>query len=446
MLTQAEAPSQVGSPRVRKLPVSVLVGAVVLLLATGVRDAFAEGVVRDSIGPISSGRGGVNLGYADNLSLINDNPSALARLEQFHLEVDLDFLKTDLNFEGSMGEDNAKDELFVLPSLMASWHVTKDPAPITVGLGFFMPAGFGAEFDLEHPVFGKEKYFSQCALYKLLPSVGIDLGKGFSIGGSIGPALEQAEFEAPCTFKSGPLTGLPGLMDISADGLGYCWGLGVQYRPTDRWTFGIAYVSETRINLEGDFKLDLTGVPLPVPVPDTTAKYDLEMENTFPRSLGIGGSYRFDWGTVGLDALWFDWSSAFDALTFNLSNGDNPYFNAITGPTCSDQFPLRWHDSYTIRVGSEVFLSPNDTLRAGYIYITNPVPDRTLTPLIPANLEHSFSLGYGHRFGPVSIDLAYQFSFGERQEVDESLVGPEFDDSSMLSMAHWFFLGAHMSF
>ena len=39
---------------------------------------LGEGVVRDSIGPVSGGRGGTNLSFSDNLSLINDNPAGLA--------------------------------------------------------------------------------------------------------------------------------------------------------------------------------------------------------------------------------------------------------------------------------------------------------------------------------------------------------------------------------
>ena len=255
-------------------------------------DVSAEGVIRDSIGPVSSGRGGTNLAYSDNLTTLYDNPAALASMEGLHFDLSVDFLKTELNFRNALNDADAKDDLFVLPSAWISWQAAKAPAPITVGIGFFMPAGFGAEFELQNAVFGRQEYSSKAGVYKILPAVAIDLGKGFSVGGGIGFAYEQAQFHTPYTFQSGAFAGVPGLVDIKADAFGYTWNLGVQYRPNEHWTFGAAYIEETRMNLEGDFSLDVTGVPLPpeVTAAGTTADYKVKMENTWPRSFGIGTS------------------------------------------------------------------------------------------------------------------------------------------------------------
>ena len=57
------------------------------------------------------------------------------------------------------------------------------------------------------------------------------------------------------------------------------------------------------------------------------------------------------------------------------------------------------------------------------------------------------SIGYGHRFEFFSLDLAYQFSFGRRQVVGTSdILGGDFDDSSVRSMAHTFFVGVSFDF
>ena len=112
-----------------------------------------------------------------------------------------------------------------------------------------------------------------------------------------------------------------------------------------------------------------------------------------------------------------------------------------------DELPLDWRDSYSIRAGGEYRLGSNDILRGGYTYTSNPVPDRTLTPLLPATIEHAISAGYGHRFGCLEIDFAYQFSFGRRRKVGRSgIIGGDFDGSSDLTMAHLFFLGAGVRF
>lgn len=420
-----------------------LVGVLLACLPAG--GIFADGVVRDSIGPVSSGRGGANLSFSDNLSVINDNPAGLARMEGVQVELDVDLLFTDLNYRDAQNDADARSMLNVLPTAAVSWRVTEAPVPITVGFGAFLPAGFGAEWKLNHPAYGRQTYRTKAALLKLLPTVSADLGAGFSVGGSIGPAFEMAEFEAPMTFQTGALAGTPALVDTDLDGWGYAWNLGLQYRPTERLSFGIAYISETRMDLEGNFKVDGTGV---LPFPVATATYDGKLVNTWPRSAGIGGSYRFEKATVSLDFLWYDWSSAYDQLTFKLSNGSNPFFNGALGSSSlSDSMPLDWDDSYTVRLGGEYFLTENDTIRLGYIFITNPIPDGTLTPLIPGILEHSVTIGYGHKFGKLAVDAAYQFSFGDRRHVGVSdIVGGDYDYSSDLAMAHWFILGARYAF
>lgn len=406
--------------------------------------ALGEGVVRDSIGPVSSGRGGTNLSFNDNLSLINDNPAGLATQDGLRFELDLDLLHTDINYKDPTNDADNKDTVYPVPTAAMSWRITDVPRPITVGLGFFMPAGFGSEIRLENDFYGRQDYRAEAALIKILPAFGIDLGAGFSIGGGIGPAIQTTSLETPFSFQTGALAGTPVLVDMDVDGYSYSWNVGIQYRPTDRLTLGVAYVSETEVDLEGDFSVDGTGV---VPFPDATADYDVDTKKTWPRSLGAGASYRFDWGTFSVDGLWFDWSSAFDTWNFKLSNGDNPAFDAAAGPVIVDSFPLDWDDNFTIRVGGEVYLSEADTVRAGYIYMTNPVPDSTLTPLIPAILEHSVTVGYGRKFGQFAVDLAYQFSFGERRSVNQSdIVGGDFDNSSIRTMAHWFILGVSARF
>lgn len=422
--------------------------ALLLLLLALPAAARADGVVRDSMGAISSGRGGTNLAYSDNLSLINDNPAGLARMGGLRFELGLDFLKTDLSYMDPQNHVDAKDQLFALPMGAASFRFEGTPRPITVGLGVFLPAGFGAEYQMTHPVYGRERYLSEASLLKVMPTFAVELGPRLSIGAGVGMAYQSTEFDLPYTFQTGALAGTPALVDAHANGFGVAWNVGVQYRITDRWTVGAAYIAETQIELEGDFDLDGTGV---LPFPDSTASYDLDVEMTWPRSVGVGSAYRFDRGSVSLDFLWFDWSSAFDALTFHLKNGDNPTFDAVAGPRPSDKFPLEWRDSYTMRLGGEFQLTPVDVLRGGYIWILNPVPEDTLNPLIPAILEHAVSIGYGRRFdtaaGKVGLDVAYQFSWGRKRNVhDSEIVGGDFDESSMRAMAHWFFVGGSLSF
>ncbi|HEV3005593.1 MAG TPA: hypothetical protein VGX78_14100, partial [Pirellulales bacterium] len=49
-------------------------------VACASRWAMADGVVRDGVGSISTGRGGTNLGFADNGAILLDNPGAMVNV------------------------------------------------------------------------------------------------------------------------------------------------------------------------------------------------------------------------------------------------------------------------------------------------------------------------------------------------------------------------------
>lgn len=406
--------------------------------------AFADGVVRDSLGAISSGRGGANLAHEDNLSIINDNPAGLSWLkEDFRLELGSDFLFRDVDYRDPLDHDRSTDGTFVLPQFSLAGRVPK--TPLTLGLGVFFPGGYGVEYELFHSIYGQQDYKSEGMLLKVLPSASIRLGDYFSIGGGVGLGYSKSAFRLPYTFQTGPLAGATGLVDAKANGFDVVWNVGLQCRPTDRLTLGAAYIEQTFTTQKGDFEMDVTGGGLPVT--DTTATYDLKYNLRWPRSFAVGASYRFDWGRFSVDGVWYNWQSAFNRFRFKLSDGDNAEFNFLAGSNPTDTFPLDWHDSYSVRVGYEHYLFTNTTARIGYIYNTNPVPDRTLIPILPGILEHTLSAGLGQRIGIAEIHLAYQFALSQKQRVNTSeILGGDFNSSSIRAQAHWVFLTLALAF
>jgi len=150
---------------------------------------------------------------------------------------------------------------------------------------------------------------------------------------------------------------------------------------------------------------------------------------------------------ISTDVMWYDWSHAYDQLDIKLHNSSNPLFPALLGPTISDSFALRWRDSVSVRVGYEWFTTNDSVFRAGYVYNSRNLPSATLTPLIPATLEHSFSMGYGWKWNNWQWNFAYQFSFGPVRNVGTSeIVGGDFDNSSIKSQAHWITIGVVRKF
>jgi long-subunit fatty acid transport protein len=141
--------------------------------------------------------------------------------------------------------------------------------------------------------------------------------------------------------------------------------------------------------------------------------------------------------------IWVNWENAFDTIGLHLSNPTNPVVAGLLGPTVSDQFPFHWRNSLSFRLGYEFFYNSDSVLRAGYVYNLNQVPSGTLTPYVPAILEHGISVGWGRTWESWSLDLAYQFSFGPSRIVGQSdlvggPLGGDFDNSVFDAKAHWF--------
>ncbi|MCK4486689.1 MAG: outer membrane protein transport protein [Desulfobacterales bacterium] len=401
-----------------------------------VNQSFANGVLRDSMGPVSGGRGGTNIAHIDNGILIHDNPSALTELNGKRVEADFDFLALSMNYRDPQNDEDGEDILCFMPSLSYAQELAQ--GRFGVGFGVYHPAGFSTDYDLVHPIYGEQKYASDACLTKILFGFGWKITDGMSLGIAAGPAYSKVKLEEPYTFQTGPLQGATALIDVEGDAWALAWNIGAQWRISSDTTLGVAYHYQDKFEMRGNCDLDVTGSPLAALVPDPTAHYSkAEFDFTWPQSLGVGMTHRLkDGHRISADVKWIDWSSAFDELTFKLSSGDNAGYDGLAQTSSpKDTVPLDWKDSYSFRLGYEYLLTMADTLhtlRFGYLYNRNPVPDSTLVPVIPGILEHVVSVGYGRNWKNWTFDVAYAYSFGSRQSVGTSkIIGGDYDDSSV---------------
>ncbi len=394
---------------------------------------LADGVIRDGLGAISLGRGGTNIAHSDNGEILLDNPAGMVHIAGERMfELGADMLICDLHYMQPPDDDAFA---LVRPSGLPQLSMIRRSADQrwAVGLGAFVPAGFGAEFDLANPVVGTHRYRSLGALVKVLPGVAHQLTDRLSVGATLGVAAGHVELEGPFVIQTGVCQGVPTLLDLQATGATLTWSTGLQYQLSDRTTLGVTYTSESRFQLDGRASADVFGLAM-VPL---HSDFEVQMKLACPRSVGLGVKHSLcPHRRISADVIWFDWSRAFDSIGVRLTDPSNPAFTLL-GPI-ENEFPLYWRDSVSLRLGYEQFFRPGRVLRAGYVYHANPIPAGTLTPYIPATLEHAFSIGYGRRWHRWDVDLAYQFSFGPNQRVATSdFVGGDFDYSEVEARAHW---------
>ena len=412
----------------------VLPAVLVLALVGGLAPTLlADGVVRDGMGAISTGRGATNLGFADNAAIIYDNPAAMTNVAGSGLlELSIDTVVCDLHYTDPDNDVNNIHRGY--PAGMVG-YIWRDPDSCwAYGIGGFAPAGFGAEFDTTNPHTGPARYMSLGLVAKLLPALAYQVTDRLSIGGTLGVALGHNELEGPFYIQTGPLAGAPTLLDLQATGAAVTGGIGLQYHLTPRTTLGLAYTEETQFDLDGPAQATVI-----TPLGPLESRFDADARLVWPRSLGIGLKHDLTCcHRFGIDVIWYDWSSAFDQLDLVFSNPSNPVVAGLLGPEIRDTFPIGWHDTVSYRFGYEWDANPCLTWRLGYIYHESPVPDDTLNPYLDGVLEHTLSAGLSYRLRRGTLSLAYQYSFGpERQVGDSAIVGDDFSNSTFEAEAHW---------
>jgi len=411
----------------------ILFVAHVCLISSG-RHAWSNGVIRDSMGATSSGRGGTNIGHSDTGTVILDNPAAIINVNGNGLfEFGIDTVITDLDYGDPQNEAASKTRPGVLPQVSII-RKTED-GRWAYGLGIYAPAGYSATWTLNNPLLGNNAYKSFGALGKIMPALAYRVNDKLSIGGTFGVSVSHLELETPFFLQTGLLAGAPTIFDLQATGVTPSWSVGTQYQLGPCTTIGARFIGESRFTYDGSVRATVFGLG-PDPL---QSNFDADVKLAWPRSAGIGLVHSFcNCQRFSADVVWYDWSHAYDSVDLKLKNGSNQMINGMLGPVVTDSFPLNWKDSISVRIGYEWFLRNSDVCRVGYVHNSRNLPSSTLTPLIPATLEHSFTVGYGTKWTKWRFDCAYQYSFAPDRTVGTSaLAGGDFSGSGVESQAHW---------
>ena len=410
-------------------------GVTCAMLMNSAGPLLASGVVRDSVGATSSGRGGANIAHFDNGPVLLSNPAGIVNIQTPSLfEIGVDGVFTDLDYADP--ENSGATDFAASPLPQITFLKKSEDGRWAAGIGIYAPAGFSSDWDLNSPVFGpKTSYSSFGALIKVIPGIAYQVTDKWSVGATLGVAASRIELNSPMFVQTGVLAAAPANLDLSVDGLAPTWSVGTQYQLTDTTTLGVAYTSKCDFTLKGEAAASVVGLT-PDPV---NSEFDANMNLVWPQSLGAGISQEIgDWQRVSADVVWYDWSSAFNSVDMRFTDATNPLIPFVVGPELNDSIPLNWHDGISIRLGYELFRTANDVIRLGYIHNSRNIPSSTLTPLIPATMEHSFTIGYGICGETWRTDIAYQYAWSPERTVGTSaLVGGDFSNSTSTSQAHW---------
>ena len=238
----------------------LLLLAAICQLAVHVR---ADGLVRDGVGPISTGRGGTNQGFADNAAIILDNPGAMVNVAGNGLaEFGADTVITDVHYTNPLNDSFSK--IRPLPMPVLGYIKKSDDDRWAVGIGAFAPAGFGASYGvMNQALLGPNLYKSLGGMAKILPGLSYRVTDRLAIGGTVGIAFSYAELNGPY-FVQSAIPGLPTVIDVHGFGVAPCGSVGLQYQLASDTVLGLCYTEQSNFNLRGSAAGTIfPGFPLP---------------------------------------------------------------------------------------------------------------------------------------------------------------------------------------
>ena len=341
------------------------------------------------------------------------NPATMSFHKEGQVIAGIVFVQPDISVNPTVGTASSSQgkSTHPVPNVFASKHIDEK---WSWGVGINAP--FGLETKWEAGTFSAAGAFepeqSKIEMLNINPNVAYQLNASTSVAlGIDNYHVRELVFNTQ-------------VIDISGDGKGYGWNIGLLHVQND-WSLGLSYRSSVKVTVNGS--VDATALNPALPVTDAKAKIE------FPSMLQIGARYKIDDQlAVELDVEKTGWSS-FDTVEIDHATPGLP--NPITSEN-------NWDNAIAYRLGATYELSTADQIRAGYAYDKTPSNDEYFSARVPGNDRQTVSFGLAHKQADWIIELSYMYVKADDRKI--AVAGP-YDGTYKLS-AHLFGIGVNTQF
>lgn len=380
--------------------------------------AATDGHLLHGVGAINSALGGI--GVASNASLLGSfyvNPAGLAAFDGTNLEMGFELMRPERTVASTAGaftgSTTSATDWTPIPAFGFSTRLGNG---VVIGLSGLGIGGFGVNYasDPTNPMLaprpnGFGNVYSNFQLMKISPAVAWSVRPNLRVGFAANVnwqslAVDPMPIAAP-DVDPGP-DGTPGTADdrafyptaTAADAVfGFGFQLGMQYDVSDRATVGAAYTSPGRFSA---FEFSSTHANPNLPNFGTPRTFTFRMDVPAIYAVGVALTPNDKWH-LGADVKYITYSSTkgFSA------QGYRPDFS-VQG--------FGWEDIAAVAVGAQYRVSESVTLRGGYHYSGNPIPDEQSMFNIPAPaiVQQHMTAGFGYAFAPgVELNIAAYRAF-----------------------------------
>jgi len=352
----------------------------------------------------AQGQAGAFTAQADNPSAIYYNPAGMSQLKGTQFNLGTRIFRLETNYKDSYGNsEDLEAKWQPVPSVFLTSDFTTEKW--TFGLGVFAPYGLSTKWSGD----GLLRYCATKTSFNMIdinPSISYKFCPEFSLGAGVDyynvysyvSEVKQNFMVADANTK----------LDVDGDGWGF--NLGALWKPHPKHNFGLAFRSAVDVELTGSLKTEdiptVFGLP---PVISYGAKTNVNLPAT------VTGGYAFrptEKLKLEADISWVQFSNIDKAEIKDRDTGELlSYINKD------------WNDTWIFALGGEYLINDNWSLRAGYSYQQNAVPEKTFNPSVPDANMNVVALGLGYNKSGWTIDVAYAIGLYSNRDIETDYYG-----------------------
>jgi long-chain fatty acid transport protein len=379
-----------------------------------VAEAHGQGIIAPTAGPINTSMAGASTAAPVDFGASYWNPAIISALEDQEVLIGSALVLPSIHLQSGLASDSvegvfpptnrygeARSDSGVAAGLATGFSFRlRDDSPLTFGLGIFGLVGGGVNFagSYSTPILtprqppdylGVGPIYANLSMLGIAPMASLQVTDRLAIGG--GPIITSGSLAFnPAFFAPGPkdALGLP-TFPAGTNGRPY-WGGGFQvglfYELNENWNFGFSYKS---------------------PIWQEKWDFNASNPNLSPRRIGIQAS---------LPEI-ISWGIAYKGIPKTLLALDLRYFDyadtELFGQKVVDG-GLGWRSVFAVALGGQYQATGRLTIRAGYLYNTNPIRDVTtlFNVQAPGIIQNTFTVGASYQLTEnVTASLAWLHGF-----------------------------------
>jgi long-chain fatty acid transport protein len=341
----------------------------------------------------ATGQGEAFVAQADDASAVYYNPAGLTQLKDTEITAGAMVSFPDSRLQGA-GSGAEMNTMAFIPHFYAATDFGAAQSKWRFALGVNVPFGNSAEYADNGPF----RYLvtqASLSVLNIQPTVAYQVNEQLSLGAGLNIYRGETDLKSHVAFTSYP----DGHFHFDGDGYAFGGTAGLMWKITPQITFGTVYRSP--------FAIDFDGTAVLTTPFGTDGPHPTNSSIQFPQSAAGGLAFRPTKKLkLELDVEWTNWQMLHTVAL----NSPGALFNGRT-------IPFDWQDSMFYEFGAQYEITDHWTMRGGYIFSGNTVPDSTFSPMVPDSNRHVFSAGLGYSNHRLNVDVVYQYSLSQDRAV-----------------------------